>query len=364
MSANYYDILGVSNNATKSDIKNAYRKRALLYHPDRNKSQEAHQKFVEIKAAYEVLSDDTKRWWYDQKLVNTQFQDATFYQPGPQTTSYKRPPGYYRKYYRRQKKSYTRKAYILAIFFIIALGLIAFLIPYSLLRWSAIKYYENGVYEYYRHQYLSAYDEFSLSIKDFSPCKSEAYTLMSKISALHYERYPYAISLTEKGLNEYPNDSIRAELLFLKGYSLMQEKNYMEAELVFNDINADSHLSDSSRHMEGLIRALFYKDYDTGRLYFANLINRSPERDNSRYYLAYCQQKLDLHEEALTNYNILLRNNYMPGATHYHKAISLHAIGHKEAACESLLSAMDFNVSEAASLYKLYCHADSVRAEN
>jgi len=61
----YYEILGVSRNASKDEIKNAYRKLAFQYHPDRNKSPDAEAKFKEISEAYAVLSDDEKRAQYD-----------------------------------------------------------------------------------------------------------------------------------------------------------------------------------------------------------------------------------------------------------------------------------------------------------
>lgn len=62
----YYDVLSVPRDASKGDIKNAYRKLALQYHPDRNKSADAEEKFKEISEAYAVLSDDEKRRQYDQ----------------------------------------------------------------------------------------------------------------------------------------------------------------------------------------------------------------------------------------------------------------------------------------------------------
>ncbi len=62
----YYDVLDVSRNAPKEEIKKAYRKLALKYHPDRNKSPDAEEKFKEISEAYAVLSDEEKRMQYDQ----------------------------------------------------------------------------------------------------------------------------------------------------------------------------------------------------------------------------------------------------------------------------------------------------------
>ncbi|BAT91500.1 Chaperone protein [Vigna angularis] len=65
-SSDYYSTLGISKSATGKEIKAAYRKLARQYHPDVNKEPGATEKFKEISAAYEVLSDDKKRALYDQ----------------------------------------------------------------------------------------------------------------------------------------------------------------------------------------------------------------------------------------------------------------------------------------------------------
>ncbi len=63
----YYDVLGVDRGASEADVKKAYRRLAMKYHPDRNpEDAEADQRFKEASEAYEVLSDDEKRRTYDQ----------------------------------------------------------------------------------------------------------------------------------------------------------------------------------------------------------------------------------------------------------------------------------------------------------
>ena len=60
-SDDYYEILGVSRDASEEEIKKAFKQRALDYHPDRTDDSEAEEKFKKISEAYEVLSDAEQR---------------------------------------------------------------------------------------------------------------------------------------------------------------------------------------------------------------------------------------------------------------------------------------------------------------
>ncbi|GAW82262.1 DnaJ domain containing protein [Plasmodium gonderi] len=79
-SKNFYDILNIPRRSSKNEIKQAYRKLALKYHPDRNPNnrKESEKKFREITEAYETLSDESKRQMYDNQLNGGGFSSNNF----------------------------------------------------------------------------------------------------------------------------------------------------------------------------------------------------------------------------------------------------------------------------------------------
>jgi DnaJ-class molecular chaperone len=92
----YYEILGIKKNASEAEIKAAYRRQALQWHPDKNKSSEAESKFKEVNEAYEVLSNKDKRAAYDQ-FGHAAFEQGAGFGSGAgpfggQTRSYQQGP--------------------------------------------------------------------------------------------------------------------------------------------------------------------------------------------------------------------------------------------------------------------------------
>lgn len=79
MKKDYYEILNISRNATDTEIKKAYRNLALQYHPDKNKSKDAHEIFIGINIAYETLKDFERRKEYDKKFSFNQKKETYNY---------------------------------------------------------------------------------------------------------------------------------------------------------------------------------------------------------------------------------------------------------------------------------------------
>lgn len=89
---NYYDILGIDKNATKKQIKKAYRKLSMKYHPDKKPNDPiATEKFKEINQAHQILIDETKRRDYDLQMPDEKTPETPQETP-QQTTSYYTEP--------------------------------------------------------------------------------------------------------------------------------------------------------------------------------------------------------------------------------------------------------------------------------
>jgi curved DNA-binding protein CbpA len=74
----YYSILKINRYATATDIKKSYRTLAMEWHPDRNNSKEAHEMFISINEAYEMLSDPYRRTEYDRMFFNSEVVTTEF----------------------------------------------------------------------------------------------------------------------------------------------------------------------------------------------------------------------------------------------------------------------------------------------
>eukprot|EP01006_Ploeotia_vitrea_P012354 TRINITY_DN32776_c0_g1_i1.p1 TRINITY_DN32776_c0_g1~~TRINITY_DN32776_c0_g1_i1.p1 ORF type:complete len:258 (+),score=48.02 TRINITY_DN32776_c0_g1_i1:49-822(+) len=101
-SPTYYECLGVGRMATTEEIKKAFRKKALEYHPDKNPDKNAHEIFKRLQQAHSTLSDESERTKYDQQLMKA--EQATLRQAHTKQTwsqFYNAPSGHSHNYYQQ-----------------------------------------------------------------------------------------------------------------------------------------------------------------------------------------------------------------------------------------------------------------------
>ena len=209
----YYDILGINPNATSGQIKVAYRRLALQYHPDKNPENKlAEQRFIEVAEAYDVLSNPVKRDRYDRGLkvdLDEDFEEFRTHRRPP-------PPHFYYKY-KPEKKVYSRRDYMYATAAVTAIIAVAVIFPIYLLQITSEKYFNKAVSLYLAGKYYSALHNVDLSIKDLSSTNDEACALASVILVHKLNKYDYALKYIEKGLDYNPGDSLESEFHYLKG---------------------------------------------------------------------------------------------------------------------------------------------------
>lgn len=87
---NYYEILGISFDANKDEIKKSFRNLAKKYHPDKNKdNKEAYRKFQEVSEAYEILGSEDSKKKYDEKLASFRTKNSNEHKEKSRTSSNK-----------------------------------------------------------------------------------------------------------------------------------------------------------------------------------------------------------------------------------------------------------------------------------
>jgi len=109
---NYYFILGLNIYASQTEIKHAYRKLALQFHPDKNATSEAEAIFKEVNEAYEVLGDSQKKFAYDQLLRGVSPAAATSTRAHRDPGYRPRPPGSFSRKSNRQEMLETMSDYL------------------------------------------------------------------------------------------------------------------------------------------------------------------------------------------------------------------------------------------------------------
>lgn len=353
----YYEILGIQSTATNRQIKSAYRKLALKYHPDKNPDNSlAENKFIELAAAYEILSDPVKRSRYDNGL-ETDIDQYFDYDP---RTRRRRPPPHYYTQYKSEKSKYSIKDYVLATAALVAILTIAVAFPIYLLQATSTKFFNKALTNYYAGNYYSALHNIDLSIKDMSPNNSKACALASVILVHKLNNYDYALRYIDRGLNYNPDDSLASEFYYLRGICLSKNKEPQKALMEFNQVKEYNSTYDSSIFRSAVILAYSFSDLDSSEILLDHLIKRNKDHYTASYFKGIIYEKRKDHKKAYETFSGLLGKDINQAATYYHLGKAEIKLNLIDSACAHLQIASDYHLIEARQLKKLYCKKDSI----
>ena len=351
----YYQILGIDSNATRGQIKVAYRKLALQFHPDKNPdNQLAQNKFIRISEAYEVLSDPVKRERYDLGLDIDTLE--SHYDPRTRRRS---PPNfYYRKH--PEKVRYSKRDYAYATTAVLAIIIVAAVFPIYMLQRSSEKYFNKAVSYYFAGKYYSALHNVDLSIKDLSSTNDEACALASVILVHRLERYDFAFKYIERGLDYDPEDSLASEFHYLKGICYAKTKKPELALQEFSQVINKSSNYDSSLFRSAVILTYEYANLDSAAYLLDQLIERNKNHYAANYLKGLIYEKKSYHKEAFDMFSSLVNKPFNQAAIYYHLARSEIKLNLSDSACAHLEIASNYNLMEAKQLRNLYCKEESL----
>lgn len=268
MEKNFYTVLGVSFQATSQEIKLAYKRLAIQYHPDKNPGNAlAEEQFKLINTAYQTLSNPTKRARYDLKLLYLseqlrvmQQQQANYGQHYRRT----RPPApvserHYRTIPKREERRFLRKDLY------ITLGFMGFMLLFSLLLKATMDHiagedkYKTALTYIADGKYSSAHSLLTDAIH-FKPKHIEAYRIRAGIEMDVYENYLAAV----QDLNQVIalQETAQAESYYMRGKCYLKLSRFQLAE---QDLTQALHLDSTlfAAHLErGEARLFHLQQYD------------------------------------------------------------------------------------------------------
>ncbi|WP_439880916.1 J domain-containing protein [Pontibacter sp. MBLB2868] len=267
MELNLYSILGISPTATLQEVKVAYKKLALKYHPDRNPGDtRAEEMFKLVNTAYQTLSNPGKRARYDLRLQYQRERQRVLhqqqaYQTDPRFFQTREPAGVAERHYRpirREEKSFSRKDWVITMSFIAGLLTFSLLLKVVMDHVTGEDKYKTALTYIEDGKYSSAHRLLSDAIQ-FMPDNAAAYEARARIELDVYENYPAALSDLNKvvALRERPS----AQVYLMRGRSYQQLAKYQKSE---KDLTHALELNPKLWHAylsRGEVRLFFLKNY-------------------------------------------------------------------------------------------------------
>ena len=352
MQLNYYSILGLKRNATHAEIKAAYKKLAIQYHPDKHQGNTYfEEQFKQVSAAYQVLSNPNKRYSYDQKLeyVAQQQRAQQYAQTTYQQTRQREPASVRERYYRpiKRQQKFSRRDWQITIGFFAMIFLFGFLVNLVMDNVTAKKRFKNADSFIEQEQWASAHSMLSEAI-DFEPEFVDAYQKRGYINLKVYKDYRAAL----KDYNAAVQFSSEPtpENYFRRGECYAHLQNFPAAEADFTTTIGLNKDYQSAYFKRGEVRLLDLNKWNEAVTDLTTYLKKPQEvaeMNKALLYRGFAFYLLDNYEAAVTDYKKALKTDPKNGRLYYLLGKAEISQNQQEAACNHFAQAIKLGYEPA-----------------
>lgn len=351
----YHQILGVPYGATQAQIKAAYRKLALQYHPDRNQGDAgAEERFKQIVAAYQALSTSGPSLSFEQ--FSTGYGTPPPEPPTPRSRDpyFKRNKTYQRK--PPEPVTFSRKTRLMGSAFIALLLVLIVTIPVMLQVYASIHNYNEGKALYESKRWMASIKRLEWAYRNLGTRNLETAKLMTRIMTENVNYYRQALPHITKGLAYSDNAADSAYFYYKQGICLKNLSKYEEANESFQNALLQQPDWDSVYYQLGEIHTFALQNYEAGVRYFTEALAANPDFAECFMGRGYCHYQRKAFDIAVIDFNSFLKYSSKDrGMGFYLRGMALLESEHPELACQDFTAAAKLGAKGASAAIRKNC---------
>jgi curved DNA-binding protein CbpA len=350
---NYYNILGVAPTASDKEIKLAFKRLAIQYHPDKHQGNEKFaEQFKVVNEAYQVLSDPTKRSFHDLRLQYAREHERIRQQQAQQRARYpqtREPASVSERHYRSipKQKRFSRKDFYVVAAIFATIILFSMSVSFIMNHVTAKSRYNSALPYIERGQWSSAHSLLSEAIH-FKSSFVDAYLRRASIEMNIYQNYAAAISDFEAAI-AYA-DSISPHTYYLKGKCHFELKEYRQAEEELSRALQEDPGLTPAIFQRGEIRLFFLSKFAPAIEDFTTFLEFEPDdklRHDAFMNRGYGHFQLRDYHTAIKDYERAMQTEAQNGRLHYLLGKAWLEMGNRRNACMAFVEAYNFGFENA-----------------
>ena len=353
MQYNYYHILGVSTTATTQEIKLAYKKLAIQYHPDKHGGNAYfEEKFKAVSEAYQVLSHPQKRATYDLKLyylLQQKLKQQAVQQQPRYVPPVRRPASVTERHYRTIPQSrFIKKDWYVVLIIFGSIILLSLLLSMVMNHVAAKDKYHAALNALNKKEWTIAHSYLSEAIY-FKPKFAEAYMKRAYIEMEIYHDYQAALLDLDATIT---NTAVKTpQMYYLRGKCYEELRNSKVAELDLSyAIQTDKNFS-LAYYDRGIVRAASLNKFPEAIQDLTHFLNDTlPDkalRSRALFYRGFCLYLTQQNAAAITDYRQVLKQDPKNARVYYLIGKAQLETDSTVAACSSFNKAFSLGYGEA-----------------